>query len=254
MKILCPIDFSPNAMKALEGAIYYSKLLEADLYIINTAKSMNEIDANRQKLEQLLSGISAISEGFIQPITKIAYGIPSTEILKYGKDNLIDFIVMGTKGYNHLKTLIFGSITSTIVNKSPIPVLVIPEVLANEFNTSMILAVDHRPISNEEIFKIPLAIADGNDVNIDFLHIESKSKEFPFDPFVFSYIKERAGKVHLIDEHDVTQDVKYFVEENKKGLLIMLRREKSLLSKLLKVSNTQEELAITNTPLLILPA
>lgn len=253
MKILCPIDFSSNAMKALEAAIYYSKLLETDLHIINNASSMNTIDKNRISLQKLLAGISAVSEGFIRPITKVTYGIPSQEIIKYSEANDIDLVVMGTKGYNNLKTIFFGSVTATVVNKSKVPVLVIPAMLTNEFNTTMVLAVDHRPLEDEEVFKIPMAIAQANKTNIDFLHIQDSENKFPFDPFLFTYIKDRCGEVHLIDKKDVIQGVKNFVEDNKYGLLMMLRRDKSILDKLLKVSNIQEEIAVTNTPILILP-
>jgi len=254
MKILCPIDFSTNAMKALEASIYYCKLLEADLHIINIATSFSNVDKNKEKLTQLLAGISAVSEGFIRPITKVSFGKPSHEIIKHSDTINADMIIMGTKGYNNLKTLLFGSITSAVAQKSNVPVMAIPSELVNEFNTSMTLSVDQRAIDNEEAFRVPMLIAKANGVKIDILHIQEKENEFPFDPFLIPYLQDTCGEIHLINKNDIIQDVKNFVEEHKTGLLIMMRREKSIFNKLMNVSNIKEEIAVTNTPILVIPA
>ncbi len=55
------------------------------------------------------------------------YGYPEEEIEKYIKENRekIDLITMGAYGESRIKELILGSTTSYIINKSPVPVLLI---------------------------------------------------------------------------------------------------------------------------------
>lgn len=253
MKILCPSDYSSNSMSALEAAIYYTKLLEADLHIINVCSTEAQSEKSTSKLNQMLSGISAISEGYITPSVAVVHGYASEEIIQYANRNDIDWIIMGTKGYNTLKNVIFGSVTNNVTSISRVPVLVVPQELASEFNTNMLLAIDDHEIDKEEIFDIPMEIAKSNGVNIDILHIMTKKEIIPFDPYLFAFLKERAGEIYLVEGTDTIKEIKKFTEKNHFGLLMMIRRPKNLLTKLLKASYTTEEASITNTPLLILP-
>lgn len=253
MKILCPSDYSSNALSALEAAIYYTKILDADLHIIYVSSTKAETEKSTTKLNQMLSGISAISEGFITPTVSVVEGYASEEIVQYANRNDIDWIVMGTKGHNSLKNVIFGSVTNNVTSISRVPVLVVPQELSSEFNTKMLLAIDNLELDKEEIFDIPMEIAKSNNVKIDILHIMSKKEIIPFDPYLFAFLNERAGDIHLIEGNDTIKEIKNFTEKNEFGLLIMIRRPKNLLSKLIKASNTTEEASITNTPLLILP-
>ena len=253
MKILCPIDYSKNAMSALETSIYYTKLLEADLHIINVVKTPIEVNKCTVELNQILDGISAVSQGHIKPTISVVHGYTAQEILQYSNRNEIDWIIMGTKGHNSLKNVIFGSVTKDVASISQVPVLVVPQELASEFNTNMLLAIDSHKLKNKEIFAIPIEIAKSNDVKIDVLHIQLQKNIIPFDPILFLFLKDRVGEVHLIKGKDISRDIKNYVEKENIGLLIMIRRHRNLLDRLLKASNTAEEAAITNTHLLILP-
>ena len=253
MKILCPTDYSMNAMSALETAIYYTKLLDAELHIVNIYGKEPEMVDSTIKLNQMLAGISAISEGYIVPIVEVIEGHASEEIIQYANRNEIDLIVMGTKGLNSIKNILFGSVTNNVASISNTPVLVVPQELAAEFNTHMLLAIDDQELTHEDAFKVPLEIAKSNDVKIDILHIQKKKETLPFDPFLFAFLKDRAGEVYLVPGSNVTQEIKNFTEKEKTGLLIMIRRPKSFFSRLLKVGNTEQEAFMTNTPLLILP-
>lgn len=52
-------------------------------------------------------------------------------ILNYATKNSFKLIVMGTRGLSSLKGLIFGSLAHTVLNKSPIPVLLIKKLPQN---------------------------------------------------------------------------------------------------------------------------
>ena len=253
MKILCPIDYSSNAMMALETAIYYTKLLDADLHIVNVVSKESDVKSSEDQMNQMLAGISAVSEVYINPTVAVLVGYVSEEVIQYGNRNQIDCIIMGTKGLNSVKNLLFGSVTSMVASISRVPVLVVPLEPTSEFSTKMMLAVDDLEIKNENIFDIPLEIARSNDVKIDILHIQTKEEFLPFDPILFLGLEERAGEIHLVKGGDVTQEVKDFCEKENTGLLIMIRRQKNLISKLLKVSTTTLEASMTNIPLMIIP-
>ena len=53
-------------------------------------------------------------------------------ILEYATKNSIDLIIMGTRGLSSLKGVIFGSLAYNMINKSPVPVLLVKK-LPQEF-------------------------------------------------------------------------------------------------------------------------
>lgn len=55
----------------------------------------------------------------------ISSGKEVEEILKFIGEGAVELIVMGAYGHNRLRELLLGSTTSTIIQKSPIPVLLI---------------------------------------------------------------------------------------------------------------------------------
>lgn len=56
-------------------------------------------------------------------------------IIDYATKGSFELIIMGTRGPSTLKSLIFGSLAYTVLNKSPIPVLLIKKLPQNIINS-----------------------------------------------------------------------------------------------------------------------
>ncbi len=56
---------------------------------------------------------------------KTTSGKPGSEILKYAQKNKFDLIVIGARGLGAGKELLLGSVSSYVIHKSKIPVLLI---------------------------------------------------------------------------------------------------------------------------------
>ncbi len=52
-------------------------------------------------------------------------GDPAEEILKYIAAQKVDLVIMGTHGRKGLDRILFGSVATQVVQKSPAPVLTI---------------------------------------------------------------------------------------------------------------------------------
>lgn len=137
-------------------------MLDAELHIIYVLSTEDLFDDGKKKLDKLLAGISAVSEGFITPVTKILAGFPATEINLYATNNGIDLIIMGTKGYSNLKNIFIGSVAKTVSIKTAIPIIIIPNHDINIDTTGILLAVDNQSLNNRSLFKIPIKIAKEN--------------------------------------------------------------------------------------------
>jgi len=265
IKILCPTDLSEHSVTALQYAVNLANDLDAELHIITayqaprTASSFRSIDDHIEKntkedLDKILAGITPLIKTDRLPRVNIYRGNAVSTILHYSDANDIDLVVMGTQGDNSLRTLLFGSVTKKVGAKSKIPVLAIPEIVKDRLHSNKILmALDNKVLEHEATFRVPRSLATRLGLKIDILHIAKEDEDFPFDPYISTYLGDTMGEVYIKNGKDPVKEIKNYAENNNVGMLIMIRREKSFFNKLFQVGNTAEEIAKTNIPLMILP-
>lgn len=133
-QILLPIDTSKPSEKGLKKAIYYAKIMNAEITGVNVITvhptlASTVLDYKKfvtQKTERFLETVQkkCEKEG-VKFNSKILYGKPSTEITKYAQKKNFDLIIIGSRGLTGLKRAIMGSIASAIVQKSKTSVLVV---------------------------------------------------------------------------------------------------------------------------------
>lgn len=209
---------------------------------------------HEEDMQKLLAGLGSLVKADNIPITKVMKGSAVSCILRYAKHFEIDLIVMGTQGGNSLRTILLGSTTKKLASKTPIPLLAIPEDIKHTLSSNrIVLTLDDKILDNESVFRVPLEIAKVLSQKIDILHIERKDELIPVDPFIAAYLDDTMGDVIIEKNEDVISAIKSYAEAHNVGMLMMIRRDKSILEKVLTVGNTASELAKTNIPLMILP-
>lgn len=134
-KILCPIDFSPNSVAAMDFALKLIDGPEATVLLVNVVPSpvgastippvplepypvVEESARARLKtlaLERL--------EGKIRYEVAVLNGDPATEIVNAASTFNTDLIVMATHGRTGLKHFFLGSVAERVVRESAVPVL-----------------------------------------------------------------------------------------------------------------------------------
>lgn len=265
MKILCPTDFSRHSKIALEYAINLANDIGATIHILSVYQvnksstsfmSMDTIirENTEEDMKQLLAGLGPLIKKDNLPVTKVAKGETVSIILQYAKQLEMDLIVMGTQGDSSMRTILFGSTTRKLSQKTNIPVLAIPEEVAHRLTSNrFVLSLDDKMLKDENVFKVPKEIAEKLNLKIDILHIVTENKDMPFDPFISEYLGDLLGELHLTEGKDPVVEIKKFVEKENVGMLMMIRREKSFWKQLFTKGNTSEEIAKTNIPLLIIP-
>ena len=140
-KILCPIDFSSNSLKAVSMAKAYAELFSAELQIMYVIPShriqerwdqwLKPEEKDRQRLrEGLHAGAAAklaqIRDEFnIHDEGVIYQGAPAEMICSAADGGTCDMIVMGARGLSYLQGVLIGSTTESVLRASPCPVLVV---------------------------------------------------------------------------------------------------------------------------------
>jgi nucleotide-binding universal stress UspA family protein len=131
-KILVPLDGSKNSLKALEIAIHLTVENEASLVVIHVIHTLSQKASVKQK-----SGEEEVPPSFILQTKKLAMknkipfssrvltGDPGHAIVEYSNTHGIDLIVIGARGVNTFKNIFLGSVSSYVLHKSKIPVMLI---------------------------------------------------------------------------------------------------------------------------------
>lgn len=140
-RILVPIDFSPESVKTLRFAKMLATRFGARLHLLHVvlpqvmyaprpmmiprAFSEKTIVAHaRQRMKKLMAELS------LSPRSNrctVRSGVPVDEIQEAARENDVDLIAIGTRGFTGLKRVLVGSTTERVVRQAPCPVLVVRE-------------------------------------------------------------------------------------------------------------------------------
>ena len=140
-KILVPTDFSEYSGKALEQALDIAKhycakvfllhVLHGEIYsmgldyvfsekVVQQVKDDTLIWA-QQSMQRQLDSFPQAKE--VEVVTSIREGVPYEEILKEGKEQGIDLIVIASLGRSGIGKYLIGSVARNVLKGSKCPVL-----------------------------------------------------------------------------------------------------------------------------------
>jgi nucleotide-binding universal stress UspA family protein len=139
-KLLVPLDGSPLAEAALPYAIKLGRALNSQLFLVQVVTlppvlegtlkfeeiMLDSAENYLKKVKELILNSELalhLSTDRIQ--TRLAYGIPGREIPKIAAAEKAEMIVLTTHGQSGFSQILTGSVASSIVQHSVIPVLMI---------------------------------------------------------------------------------------------------------------------------------
>jgi nucleotide-binding universal stress UspA family protein len=133
--VLYPTDFSDTAERAFS---YVEKLAAGGatrirlLHVQDQAKlaphlgdrlaEFNEIDSAR--LSRLRDRLRSL--GAVHVYTEVAYGSPTSEIIRKASDGSTSLIVIGSQGRSFLAEVFLGEVAYNVAHLAPVPVLLVP--------------------------------------------------------------------------------------------------------------------------------
>jgi len=155
-KILVAYDGSPHSKAALGWAMLLGRYDNAELIVTKVfdpttqtkSKICGQIAERYAELEkedrQMLDDVkSACEASFNLKIhVDLLVGHVAFTLLDYAQQKGINLIVAGTKGHGVIDEMLAGSVTSTLVNLSKIPILVVKEQPASDRLQKILVAYD----------------------------------------------------------------------------------------------------------------
>jgi len=135
-KLIVADDGSTFAQKAIDKAVELAKKEESKIICVNVIEDfcpigLTEIDCNvvrELQIKEAKTVISAASEKFkkagVNATEVIETGNPAEMIIEVAKREGADMIIAASHGKHGAKKFAFGSVTARLIERSPIPVLV----------------------------------------------------------------------------------------------------------------------------------
>ena len=136
--VLCPVDFSEHSRQALRyaeamagrsGGAMTVTYANDPLLIAAAAAALHDRQVAKRSLRELESFVNqTLTTNRKRPrlTCRVSIGTPSDQIMKAASSRRFDLIVMGTHGLTGADRLLLGSTTMSVLQRTSVPVLVVP--------------------------------------------------------------------------------------------------------------------------------
>ena len=269
--ILVPTDYSDTANNALQYAIELAKLSNAKIILIHAYQvplptgdipvlmvTPEELEKeNIVRIQKLEKKFAKQLLGKIKIEHVVNAGFVTDEILTVAKEKKVDLIVMGVTGAGKVAETLLGSNTTALINKTQIPILVIPNNARYKKITKFVLAYDYEGEIDEKVmkkikifvqlFKAKILVLDV--VNPIAVHTSETSTER------IAIENELSGIKHTLyfpEADDIEHEINSFVATYKADWLIMMPHKNTFFANLFHKRNTKKMAFHTHIPLLSL--
>ena len=253
-RILLPTDFSDNSFEAIRYALLVYKDVKCTFYLLHTYNppiyqteyllgSPGQIglgDVLREttvtKLEQLKS---RLENQYNNPkhsfVVHTAFNTLLSEISEMVESEVIDIIVMGTKGATGAQEILFGSNTVHVIKKAKCPVIAIPPKFEYEAPLEILFPTDFEIPYPKEDLKSLLLIAKKHMSRINVLHVRNSlelnivQKEHKKQ---LEHLLVNISIFNEIPDNEIITAVNDFQLKTKVNLLVMVQNKHTFLERL----------------------
>lgn len=276
-KILVPTDFSEHAAYALSYAVALANAIDASLYILHACWQFDERytryrhliqEHNARALQEAKNKMTALKENItkaesLKIETCIFNGEVQETILYFSQREHIDLIVMGTKGSSGLSA-IMGSVTAGIIQRSTIPVLVIPKEYRWNEPTKILFATKHFE-EKQHILEPVVFFADLFNAKVSVAKFTDEDTAETADyienaELLIGYMKKLKKNYNTLQieaQHlsgsELEETLQQHISNDGVDMLAMVTYQRSLLERLFSPSSTKKMATYTKVPLMIIP-
>lgn len=275
--ILLPTDFSENSWNAITYALQlykdykcnftllhtYTPIIYKYEYLQDSTSQFQVFDSikktSKLKLDALLHKIQATFNNpnhFFTQIVSFNALIP--EINQLFKGNVMELIIMGTKGASGLKEILFGSNTVHVLKNVKCPVLAIPSNYTFEKPNEILFPSDYKIDFQEKHMQPILDIAKSYHSKVNILNIgidfDLSDNQKQNCNKLETFFKDIVHEFHNVNDHTVPEAIAKFQLKYNINLLVMINNKHTIFENLLFKSNIKQIGFHLNVPFLVIPS
>ncbi|GAB4157529.1 MAG: universal stress protein [Winogradskyella sp.] len=276
-KILLPTDFSDNAWNAITYALQLYKNEKCNFILLNTytpiiyqIEYMQSSEPQFQLMETIketskkrLQGlVEKIESKFYNPNHKFttisSFNTLIGEISQLYEGNVMDLIIMGTKGASGVKEVLFGSNTMHVLNNVKCPVIAIPSDFDFEKPHELLFPTDYEVEFKDQHLDPLLEIAKLYNIRINIMHVhygESLTERQENNrQKLEKKFKHVAHLFHKIKNQNIPEAITEFQIKTRINLLVMINNKHSFFENLFFKSNIKHIGFNLNVPFMVIPS
>lgn len=263
--ILIPTDFSDNAQKAIDYALFLFEREACNFYILNAhliapSAPGNKLDAEH-KLAQIVQRLETHKENHKHIFEWILImDSPLNAINVTIIDKNVDYVFMGTKGSSGLREIFIGSTAVSVIKHiDHCPIVVVPAEYEYDLPDQIVFVNDFRkPLKEKELVPL-ITIAKLWDSTLNIVHIKVEKEQADAEKLnkesLWNSLK--GVKHHFIEvkmDYILSSTIHRLENENKNiGIVAMLRNKHGFFKKLFREPVIRNVAFKTKVPLLVLP-
>lgn len=277
-RILFPTDFSTTAQNAMRYAVWIADIYEAEIDVVHAVypehvqmdlpaysaqATAEKVDSAKEVMKVFIeNALVQVQTGVnIQHVPEIhsevhVGGVVSV-VMQMARRRDADLIVMGTTGEHGTLQRLFGSVTTAVIGKAPMDVLVIPP----DANPGKIEAVGYAtdlteddPLHIWECIKLLTPFKP----RLEVVHVSSSKEENTelqmeeLRLFFAEHEPSVAVAFHEIEGDNVDEGLSAFSKSRNLDLLVMHTRKRNIFERLMRASHTQAMAHQLEVPLLVM--
>lgn len=276
-KILVPTDFSEASSRSLSYAIWFADKMGASIDLLHVvypgadvmdfpalASSVTQAEVESAQVvlktftDAALTRVESTSELEQVPVIKprVEVGSPSGLIISAARDLEADLIIIGMHGEHSKLEIAFGSVTTMVMSRSEVPVLVVPAELHAIPIKSIGYATALAESDPYHIWESAQLLSPFN-ASLKVVHVRTDSDEEKGIDLgsMETFLADKNLKqvtFHEFADDDIDEGLEDFVSIHKVDLLIMHSPKRNLFERLGHRSITRRMALFCDIPLLIL--
>jgi len=206
-KLLVPTDFSEVAQSAMQHAIKFSEIINADVVLLHVVSSRDEVEEAKEKLSKEITLGNSISNS-CNLISFVRIGNIFEDIGDVAAELGISLIFMGTHKASRWQKLV-GSRAIKVISSSPVPFIVTQEKLMNSSGYDNIVVPLDLNVETKQKLELVAKIAHYFDSQVHLLTNDNsdkfiKSKLKANQVWASNYLESKYIKnsSHLVNQGD----------------------------------------------------
>lgn len=276
-KILLPTDFSDNAWNAITYALQLYKNVKCNFILLNTYtpivyqvefmqssepqfQLMETVkETSKKKLHDLVEKIESEFPNPNHQFTTISsFNTLTGEISELHQGNVMDLIIMGTKGASGVKEVLFGSNTIHVLNNAKCPVIAIPSDFDFEKPHELLFPSDYEIDFTDQHLQPILDIANLYNIRINIMHVHYgealTERQENNKQKLETKFKGVAHLFHNIKNQNIPEAITEFQIKTRINLLVMINNKHSFFENLFFKSNIKHIGFHLNVPFMVIPS
>lgn len=268
-KIIVPTDFSETSVNAFNFATRYAKDIFGMVKVVHvyypSSADINGnvfVDVGLKKVKEALLDefVESANQDWIGELMatalidkQFAEGFPVPKILDIAKENNASFIIAGTTGEGETFKKWFGSVSTELVKKSDVPILVVPpEARYTGFNN--ILYASNDPLLDEHCLQFLCDFSSSHNSTLHVVHVANPGEET--SDFISHWMDINCKDVNYVNKmiyhEDVEQGLHNYADGNNIDLIIMSSKKRTFLENIFHSSVSKKMAMHTDIPIMVL--